>query len=74
MVVVDTGNGVPADMRERIFEKFVQVQGSALRGRRGTEIGLSFCKLAVEAHGGKIWVESGPEGGAAFVFTLPLAT
>jgi PAS domain S-box-containing protein len=74
LVVIDTGNGVPADMRERIFEKFVQVQGSALRGRRGTGIGLSFCKLAVEAHGGKIWVESGPEGGAAFVFTLPLAT
>ncbi|MCC7206236.1 MAG: GAF domain-containing protein [Anaerolineae bacterium] len=74
MAVVDTGNGVPVDMRERIFEKFVQVQGSALRGRRGTGIGLSFCKLAVEAHGGKIWVENGPEGGAAFVFTLPLAT
>ena len=70
--VIDTGHGVQPELRERIFEKFAQIQGSAVRGRRGTGIGLAFCKLAVEAHGGKIWVESGPEGGAAFIFTLPL--
>jgi signal transduction histidine kinase len=51
----------------------VQVNNHGGR-RRGTGIGLTFCRLAIEAHGGKIWVENGPEGGAAFTFTLPLAT
>jgi signal transduction histidine kinase len=71
--VVDTGKGIAIDLRERIFGMYVQVPKSALRGHRGIGLGLTFCKLAIEAHGGKIWVESGPEGGAAFWFTLPLA-
>ena len=71
--VIDSGEGIPAELRERIFEKFVQLPKTALRGPRGIGLGLTFCKLAVEAHGGHIWVESGPEGGAAFWFTLPVA-
>jgi two-component system, NtrC family, sensor histidine kinase KinB len=71
--VVDTGRGIPAEARERIFEKFYQMSQSALRGHRGVGLGLTFCKLSVEAHGGRIWVEDGPEGGAAFWFTLPVA-
>jgi signal transduction histidine kinase len=71
--VVDTGKGIPPDVRERIFEKFVQVPKSALRGHRGSGLGLTFCKLVIEAHGGQIWADTGPEGGAAFRFTLPFA-
>ncbi|MCE7948449.1 MAG: GAF domain-containing protein [Chloroflexi bacterium CFX4] len=71
--VTDTGKGIPPEQRTRIFEKFVQISKSAVRGHRGSGLGLTFCRLAVEAHGGKIWVESGAEGGAAFSFTLPLA-
>jgi GAF domain-containing protein len=71
--VTDTGRGVPPELRKRIFEKFTQISGSAVRGHRGSGLGLTFCQLSIEAHGGKIWVESGAEGGAAFFFTLPLA-
>lgn len=71
--VTDTGRGVPPEQRTRIFDKFVQIAKSAIRGHRGSGLGLTFCRLSIEAHGGKIWVESGAEGGAAFFFTLPLA-
>jgi two-component system, NtrC family, sensor histidine kinase KinB len=71
--VLDNGKGIPPEFRERIFEKFVQVPKSALRGHRGIGLGLAFCKLAVETHGGKIWVDTSPSGGAAFWFTLPVA-
>jgi len=69
--VVDTGPGIPPQERERVFEKFTQVKGR--RGaRRGSGLGLAFCRMAVEAHGGRIWVEDGPGGaGSRFVFTLP---
>ncbi len=69
--VLDNGPGIPAEYRDRVFDRFVQVQGQ--KGRReGTGLGLTFCKMAVEAHGGRIWVENRPEGGTAFCFTLPL--
>jgi GAF domain-containing protein/signal transduction histidine kinase len=71
--VTDTGKGIPPERREDIFKKFVQLPKSAIRGQRGMGLGLTFCKLAVEAHGGRIWVENGPEGGAAFWFTVPIA-
>jgi len=69
VTVADSGPGVPPEMREEIFKPFVtgRVKG------RGIGLGLAFCKLAVEAHGGRIWVEDHPRGGAAFVFTLPMA-
>jgi len=72
VTVVDTGEGIPVDYRERVFERFFQVNARGRqRGTRGTGLGLTFCRLAVEAHRGRIWVDSGPEGGAAFHFTLP---
>lgn len=70
--VSDTGPGIPAEYAERVFDRYVKVSGREGR-RRGTGLGLAFCKLAVEAHGGRIWVENNPEGGSRFIFTLPLA-
>jgi len=67
--VQDTGPGIPADQRERIFDKFTRLQVE--NAPKGMGLGLAFCRLAVEAHGGKIWVESPQEGGSRFVFTLP---
>jgi PAS domain S-box-containing protein len=70
--VRDNGSGIPAEEQERIFEKFMR-----LRGREkpsGLGVGLAFCRLAVQGHGGHIWVESQNGNGATFHFTLPLAT
>jgi signal transduction histidine kinase len=71
--VSDTGPGVPADYRDKIFERFTTVPGQRSR-RRGSGLGLTFCKMAVEAHGGRMWYEehSGQAGGSVFVFTLPV--
>jgi two-component system sensor histidine kinase/response regulator len=68
--VRDTGQGIPAEAFEKIFEKFGQVES---RNKAGTGLGLAFCKLAVEAHGGQIGVESAPGVGSTFSFTIPLA-
>ena len=65
----DRGMGIPPAYHERIFEKFGQVRG---RKVRGTGLGLTFCKLAVEAHGGQIWLESEEGVGSVFAFALPL--
>ncbi|MBI3988162.1 MAG: hybrid sensor histidine kinase/response regulator [candidate division NC10 bacterium] len=70
--VQDTGVGIPEAYREKIFEKFAQIGVRVDQGRRGTGLGLTFCKLAVEAHGGRIWVESQEGRGSTFIFTLPL--
>jgi two-component system sensor histidine kinase/response regulator len=71
--IADGGRGVPPEMRERIFDPFVQIEsndGSTSRSGRG--LGLAFCRLAVEAHGGRIWVEDASPG-AAFCMSLPHA-
>lgn len=68
--VLDRGPGVPEGFRQKIFERFTQVPEQHGR-RRGTGLGLTFCRLAVEAHGGRIWVEPRPGGGSIFAFTLP---
>jgi signal transduction histidine kinase len=70
--VTDTGPGVPPDQREYIFERFTRASG--LKGRRrGFGLGLHFCRQIVKAHGGRIWVEPGPENvGSRFAFTLPI--
>ena len=68
--VVDTGPGIPLESRGQLFEKFQQVPN--IRGRRrGTGLGLPFCMLVVEAHGGHIWVESEVGTGSSFIFSLP---
>ena len=69
--VSDTGPGIPPSLRDSIFDKFVQASGSAQDRTRGTGLGLAFCKLAVEAHGGRIGVDSEPGKGSTFWFTLP---
>jgi signal transduction histidine kinase len=65
--VSDSGPGIPADIRDRRFLKFT----TARHQQSGTGLGLAFCKMAVEAHGGRIWVESQEGHGATFYFTLP---
>jgi NtrC-family two-component system sensor histidine kinase KinB len=70
ITVRDTGPGIPEEFRERIFERFSQIPGTSGR-RRGTGLGLAFAKLAVEAHGGRIWVEGGEEQGSIFHILLP---
>ena len=67
--VTDDGVGILPELQARLFQKFVS---GRVRGR-GSGLGLAFCRLVVEAHGGRIWVESTPGSGAAFHFTLPLA-
>ena len=69
--VVDNGPGVPAEYQEHIFEKFGQVEGGKRERMFSTGLGLTFCKMAVEAHGGKIGVKSEGGGGSDFWFTLP---
>jgi len=69
--VRDTGEGIPPEAFDRIFEKFGQVESRKAGRKMSTGLGLTFCKLAVEAHGGRIWVESRPGQGSAFFFTIP---
>ena len=72
IVVSDSGPGIPADMREQIFDKYVRVKDS--RAQSGLGLGLAFCRLAVQAHGGRIWVEDNTPHGARFIVMLPLET
>lgn len=68
--VFDNGPGVPDDQRERIFERFYQVDTSR-SGTEGTGLGLAICRHIVEAHGGQIWAEGNSQGGGGrFLFTL----
>jgi two-component system, sensor histidine kinase and response regulator len=69
--VADTGPGVPKEFQQKIFEKFGQVEAHSGGQRKSTGLGLTFCKLAVEAHGGRIGVESDGKHGSTFWFTLP---
>lgn len=69
--VADEGPGVPSAEREHIFDKFYRLsEPETVHG--GTGLGLAICKYLVEAHGGRIWTEPRPGGGAIFSFTLPL--
>lgn len=69
--VRDNGEGIPPEAFERIFEKFGQVEQRKSGHKHSTGLGLTFCKMVVEAHGGHIWVESELEQGSTFSFTLP---
>jgi signal transduction histidine kinase len=60
--VTDHGPGISRADRERVFERFVQGQRDHGRSNRG--LGLAFCKLAIEAHGGRIWIEDAVPGAA----------
>jgi PAS domain S-box-containing protein len=69
--VGDTGEGIPAHQVRRIFDKFGQVESRKAGRKMSTGLGLTFCKLVAEAHGGKIWVESKLGKGSRFLFTIP---
>lgn len=71
--VNDTGIGIPSEHLDSIFEKFHQVEGSLQRSVSGTGLGLAITKGLVEAHQGKIWVESEAGKGSRFTFTLPVS-
>ena len=69
IAVVDTGEGIPRDKLEAVFERFLQV---AQHDRRGVGLGLYISRCIVQGHGGRIWAESAPGNGSTFYFTLPL--
>ena len=71
--VADRGRGIPADMLERIFERFQQVDATDSRQKGGSGLGLPICRSIVHQHGGEIWAESGPGRGSRFRFTIPRA-
>ena len=66
--VCNTGPGIAPELKERLFEKFVtgQQEGS------GSGLGLAYCRMVVQAHGGELWVESVPDRETVFYFTLPV--
>jgi len=72
--VSDTGEGIPENYLDRIFDKFIQVESRKAGRNLSTGLGLTFCKLVLEAHQGKIWVESALGKGSTFYFSLPLQT
>ncbi|MGI6351268.1 MAG: ATP-binding protein [Armatimonadota bacterium] len=69
--VIDSGVGIPKEYQERIFDKFGQVESRKSARLVSTGLGLTFCKLAAEAHGGRIWVESEVGEGSTFHVHLP---
>ena len=70
--VADQGVGIPRWQLNQVFERFHRVEGELSRRVRGTGLGLAICQGLVEAHGGRIWVESEVGQGSTFYFTLPL--
>jgi signal transduction histidine kinase len=71
--IADQGVGIPPRERDKIFDRFHRVDGDLARRVSGTGLGLAICRGLVEAHGGRIWVESEPGVGSTFTFTLPIA-
>ena len=69
--VKDTGAGIPFEYKGKVFEKFSQTEGGQANFKKGKGLGLTFCKLVVEAHGGRIWVESELGKGSIFYVMLP---
>ncbi|MBT6401544.1 PAS domain-containing sensor histidine kinase [candidate division WWE3 bacterium] len=71
--IIDTGEGVPDDMKPKLFQKFVQLHEDEDPDLPGTGLGLVISKGIIEAHGGKIWIENNKPQGTKFIFTLPLS-
>jgi signal transduction histidine kinase len=69
--VQDQGPGIPPSEQKRVFEKFARIKAGSHRPS-GLGIGLAFCRTAVLAHGGRIWIESEEGKGSRFLFTLPI--
>jgi signal transduction histidine kinase len=72
ILVSDQGMGIPSEDQERVFERFYRVENEITRSVRGAGLGLPVCRGIVEAHGGRIWVESTLGVGSTFCFTLPV--
>jgi len=70
--IKDQGAGIPISEQDHVFDKFTRLPGQSKAG--GLGIGLAFCRLAVQGHGGRIWVESELDKGSTFHFTFPIAT
>jgi len=70
--VTDTGCGISPEITERIFERLYQVSGHTQASRKGLGLGLYICKQLVARQGGDIWVNSQPEKGSTFSFTVPV--
>ncbi|MGE0786495.1 MAG: ATP-binding protein [Sandaracinaceae bacterium] len=71
--VADHGPGIPASEQEKVFDAFYQIDGSSTREHGGTGLGLSIVKRLVEAHGGRVWIDSEPGHGTTFRLTIPPA-
>ena len=71
--IADTGRGIPKDSVTHLFTKFFRVESNITAGVKGSGIGLFVCKSIVQAHGGKIWVESIEGKGSVFSFSIPIA-
>ncbi len=70
--VTDTGPGIPQEYHEKVFEKYGQVEAARHGAKHSTGLGLTFCKLAVEAHGGRVGLESAVGKGSTFWLILPV--
>lgn len=73
MTIADDGPGIPPDLRETVFKRFARLQEGRERDMGGTGLGLALSRRIVEHHGGEIFVEEAPGGGAKFVVKLPAA-
>ena len=69
--VADSGPGIPPELHQKVFEKFFSLDVESRGGKQGIGLGLAICKGIVEAHGGRIWVESRKGGGTTFSFVIP---
>jgi len=69
----DNGSGIPLAEADRVFEAYYQAEAGRKR-KAGVGLGLAFCRMVVEAHGGSIWTQSNPDGGSIFLFRLPLSS
>jgi signal transduction histidine kinase len=69
--VIDSGEGVPEDLKSEIFDKFFRTRLEKTEGREGAGLGLAICKSVIGAHGGTIGVETNKDGGATFWFEIP---
>jgi two-component system, OmpR family, sensor kinase len=73
VTVADTGPGIPPEALDHVFDRFFRVDGARRRTSGGSGLGLAICREIVEAHGGRVWVESEPGHGSAFSLALPAA-
>jgi two-component system, OmpR family, sensor kinase len=73
LIVDDDGPGIPEQERERVFDRLARLDRARGRDRGGAGLGLAIVRAIVDAHGGEIWIERSPEGGARFIIDLPFA-